>query len=42
LEIIRELNKQGKALAYIVLTVDLHIETAIEAMKAGALDFLGS
>ncbi len=40
LEIIRELNKHGNALAYIVLTVDLQIETAIEAMKAGALDFL--
>ncbi len=40
LEIIRELNKQEKIFAYIVLTVDMQIETAIEAMKTGALDFL--
>ncbi|MBD3308271.1 response regulator [candidate division KSB3 bacterium] len=40
LEIIQELRKQGKELAYIVLTVDLQIDTAIEVMKAGALDFL--
>jgi len=39
-EIIQELNKQGKEFAYIVLTVDLRVETAIEAMKAGSLDFL--
>ena len=40
LEIIQELDSQGKEYGYIVLTVDMQIDTAIEVMKAGASDFL--
>ena len=40
IEIIQAVQAQGKTLAYIILTVDLQVETAVEAMKAGALDFL--
>jgi len=40
IEIIQAVQAQGKTLAYIMLTVDLQVETAVEAMKAGALDFL--
>lgn len=40
LEIIRKTTAKGKDFSFIVLTVDERIETAVEAMKAGALDFL--
>ncbi|MCD4722491.1 MAG: response regulator, partial [Desulfobacula sp.] len=40
LEILKETREKGKEYAFIFLTIDNTIETAIEAMKLGALDFL--
>ena len=40
LEILSGLKEKSKEFAFIVLTVDERIDTAINAMKAGALDFL--
>ncbi len=40
LEVIKESRKKGKNYPFIFLTVDSNIDTAVEAMKAGALDFL--
>lgn len=40
LEIMRKLHEAGKFHAFIFLTVDTSIDTVVEAMKAGALDFL--
>lgn len=40
LEIMRKLHEAGKFHAFVFLTVDTSIDTVVEAMKAGALDFL--
>ncbi len=40
LSIMRKLRKEGRELAIIFLTADKTVERAIEAMKAGAMDFL--
>jgi PAS domain S-box-containing protein len=40
LNILRQLKVHGKAFAIIFLTIDETLETAVEAMKEGALDYL--
>jgi len=40
LEILKETREKGKEYAFIFLTIDNTVETAVEAMKLGALDFL--
>ena len=40
LEILKEIKEKGKEYAFIFLTIDNTVETAVEAMKLGALDFL--
>ena len=40
LEVIKETKKKGKEYAFIFLTVDTSVDIVIDAMKAGALDFL--
>jgi len=40
IELMREVKKSGKDFGFIFLTADKTVETAIEAMKSGALDFL--
>ena len=40
LEILKETKENGKDYAFIFLTIDNTVETAVEAMKLGALDFL--
>jgi two-component sensor histidine kinase/CheY-like chemotaxis protein len=40
LEILKKTLKLGKDIAFIFLTVDNRISTAVEVMKAGAMDFL--
>ncbi len=40
LEFLKAMNEQGLELAVIFLTVDTRVETAVQVMKAGALDFL--
>ena len=40
LEVLKETRESGKEYAFIFLTVDSTVETAVEAMKLGALDFL--
>jgi PAS domain S-box-containing protein len=40
LEIMSELNNLGKEYGFLFLTADKTVERAIEAMKAGALDFI--
>ena len=40
LEILEELKQEHKEYSYIFLTIDNSIETVVEAMKKGALDFI--
>lgn len=40
LEIMKRIKEKGKEYAYIFLTADKTVERAIEAMKAGAIDFI--
>lgn len=40
LEILRKTKENGKDFAFIFLTVDTSVDTVVEAMKTGALDFL--
>jgi len=40
LEILENLNNEGKEYSYIFLTIDNSIKTVVEAMKLGALDFV--
>ena len=40
LELMQKLNKKGNQYGFIFLTADKTVERAIEAMKAGALDFI--
>ena len=40
LEVLKKTKESGKDFAFIFLTVDTSIDVAVEAMKAGALDFL--
>jgi len=40
MEILKKIAEMGKDYAFIFLTVDDSVQTAVEAMKAGAMDFL--
>lgn len=40
LEILENLNREGKEFSYIFLTIDNSIETVVKAMNLGALDFI--
>jgi len=40
MEIMKKMAEMGKDYAFIFLTVDDSVQTAVEAMKAGAMDFL--
>lgn len=40
LEVMRKLEEEGKEYAFIFLTADKTVERAVEAMKAGAFDFI--
>ncbi len=40
LEIMRKIRAKGRELAFVFLTADKTVERAIEAMKAGAIDFI--